>query len=102
MQLAFSDELKGRKFWFNNIIKQEAEKLVQLVSDDNQVIVFIDNLYSNIDALNVLKESPNIKLVLAERALNYEYVKQFLNISADRIVDISELNKMIFRQYASL
>lgn len=93
MQLAFSDELKGRKFWFNNIIKQEAEKLVQLVSDDNQVIVFIDNLYSNIDALNVLKESPNIKLVLAERALNYEYVKQFLNISADRIVDISELNK---------
>lgn len=93
MQLALSDELGGRKFLFNNIIKQEAEKLVNLVKDDNNVTVFIDNLYSNIDALNVLKEAKNVKLVLAERALNYEYVKRFLNISSDRIVDISELNK---------
>lgn len=93
MQLAFSDELKGRKFWFNNIIKQEAEKLVDLVKEDKSVTVFIDNLYSNVDALNVLKEAQNIKLVLAERALNYEYIKKFLNISSDRIVDISELNK---------
>ena len=93
MQLAFSDELSGRKFWFNNIIKQEAEKLVELVKDDKNVIVFIDNLYSNVDALNVLKKMKNIKLVLAERALNYEYVKKFLNISSDRIIDISELNK---------
>ena len=93
MQLAFSDELSGRKFWFNNIIKQEAEKLVELVKDDKNVIVFIDNLYSNVDALNVLKKMKNIKLVLAERALNYEYVKKILNISSDRIIDISELNK---------
>lgn len=93
MQLAFSDELSGRKFWFNNIIKQEAEKLVDLVKEDKNVTIFIDNLYSNVDALNVLKEAGNIKLVLAERALNYEYVKRFLNISSDRIVDISELNK---------
>ena len=93
MQLAFSDELSGRKFWFNNIIKQEAEKLVNLVKDDNNITVFIDNLYSNIDALNVLKEAKNIRLVLAERALNYEYVKRFLNISSEKIVDISELNK---------
>ena len=34
MQLAFCNELDGRKFWFNNIIKQEAEKLVKLVKDD--------------------------------------------------------------------
>ncbi|MGN1167801.1 MAG: SIR2 family protein [Lachnospiraceae bacterium] len=93
MQLAFSDELSGRKFWFNNIIKQEAEKLVNLVKEDDNVTVFIDNLYSNVDALNVLKEAKNIKLVLAERALNYEYVKRFLSISSDRIVDISDLNK---------
>lgn len=77
MQLAFSDELSGRKFWFNNIIKQEAEKLVDLVKEDKNVTIFIDNLYSNVDALNVLKEAGNIKLVLAERALNYEYVKGF-------------------------
>lgn len=93
MQLAFSDELSGRKFWFNNIIKQEAEKLVNLVSEDKNVTIFIDNLYSNIDALQVLKDAKNVKLVVAERALNYEYVKRFLNISSDRIVDISELNK---------
>ena len=70
MQLAFSDELSGRKFWFSSIIKQEAERLIKLVEEDNNVIVFIDNLYNNIDASQVLTEVSNIKLVVAERALN--------------------------------
>ena len=92
MQLAFSSELDGRKFWFNSIIEQEAERLIKLVEADDNVIVFIDNLYNNIDALQVLKGAKNIKLVVAERALNYEYVKRFFSISSDRIVDISNLN----------
>lgn len=92
MQLAFSDEIDGRKFWFKDIIAQEAERLVKLVKNDDKVIVFIDNIYSNIDALQVLKKANNIKLVLSERALNFEYVKRFLSISSDRIVDISNLN----------
>lgn len=92
MQLAFSNELSGRKLWFNNIIKQEAERLIKLVEKDDNVIVFIDNLYNNIDALQVLKSKDGIRLVVAERALNFEYVKRFLNISSDRILDISNLN----------
>lgn len=92
MQLAFANELSGRKFWFNNIIKPEAERLVKLVENDNNVIVFIDNLYSNVDALQVLIAAGNIRLVVAERALNFEYVRRFLNISSDRIIDISNLN----------
>lgn len=91
MQLAFSDEISGRKFWFNSIIKQEAEMLLRLVENDKNVVVFIDNLYSNIDALQILKNMSNIKLVLAERALNFEYVKRFLSISSDRIIDVSNL-----------
>lgn len=91
MQLAFCKELDGRKFWFNNIIKQEAEKLVKLVKEDKNVTVFLDNVYSNVDAFEILKESPNIRLVLAERALNYEYVKRILSVSSDAIVDISNL-----------
>ena len=91
MQLAFGKEIDGRKFWFNSIIKQEAEKLVKLVKDDKNVTVFLDNLYSNVDAFELLKGSSNIKLVLAERALNYEYVKRFLSISSDAIVDVSNL-----------
>ena len=55
------------------------------------LLFFLDNLYSNVDAFEVLKASPNIKLVLAERALNYEYVKRFLSISSDSIVDVSNL-----------
>lgn len=91
MQLAFSKEISGRKFWFNSIIQQEAEKLVELVKEDKNVIVFLDNLYNNVDAFEVFKEQPNIKLVLAERALNYEYVKRFLDVSLDSIVDVSNL-----------
>lgn len=91
MQLAFGKEIDGRKFWFNSIIKQEAEKLVRLVKDDKNVTVFLDNLYSNVDVFEVLKGNSNIKLVLAERALNYEYVKRFLSISSDAIVDVSNL-----------
>lgn len=91
MQLAFCEELEGRKFWFNNIIKPEAEKLVKLVKNDDNVIVFLDNLYSNVDAFEILKECKNIKLVVAERALNYEYVKRFLSISSEAIEDISNL-----------
>lgn len=91
MQLAFADEIDGHKFWFSNIIKQEAERLIKLVENDDNIIVFLDNLYNNVDALQILKNAKNIKLVLAERALNFEYIKRFLNISADRIVDISNL-----------
>ncbi len=91
MQLAFSNDIDGRKFWFNSIIRSEAERLVEVVEYDKNVVVFIDNLYNNIDALQVLKDAKNIKLVLAERALNFEYVKRFLSISSDRIIDISNL-----------
>lgn len=91
LQLAFADEIPGRKFWFNNIIKQEAIRLGELIKNDKQVIIFLDNLYSNIDAFEILKSYPNIKLVLAERALNYEYVKRFLEITTDNIVDVSNL-----------
>lgn len=91
MQLAFSEELGGKKFWFSNIMKQEAERLVKLVDKDDDIVVFIDNLYNNVDALQVLKDIDGVKLVLAERALNFEYVKRFLQISSDRIVDISNL-----------
>lgn len=92
MQLAFCDELDGRKFWFSSMLKEEAEKLVKLVKDDKNVTVFFDNLYSNVEAFEILKAGNNIRLVLAERALNYEYVKKFLSISSDSIVDISNLN----------
>ncbi len=91
MQLAFSSELTGRKFFFSNIIKEEAENLVTLVKEDNNVTVFIDNLYNNVEAVKILKNSANIRLVVCERPLNYEHVKRFLNVSPDRIVDVSEL-----------
>ena len=92
LQLAFSNEISGIKFWFNNITKQEAERLKKIVeTEKNQVIIFIDNLYTNIEAFKVLNEVSGIKLVLAERALNFEYIKRSLNIDLQKIVDISNL-----------
>lgn len=92
LQLAFAKEQKGRKFWFSNMLPTEAEKLVKLVSNDDNVTVFFDNLYSNLDSYKILSKS-KIRIVVAERSLNYEYVKNYLNISADSIIDISDLNE---------
>lgn len=92
MQLAFSNDITGIKFWFDSIIKEEAEKLVKIVNNDGQVYVFVDNLYNNAEAVDVLSKSKNINLIVAERQLNYEYVKRILNFSNDRVVDISDLN----------
>ena len=94
MQLAFSNDISGHKFWFSNIIQQEAENLIQLVEEDRNVIVFVDNLYNSIDALQILNKVSNIKLVVAERPLNFEHVKRYLPVSSNNIIDISNLNSM--------
>ncbi len=94
MQLAFSDDISGHKFWFSNIIQQEAENLIRLVEDDKNVVVFVDNLYNSIDALQILNKVSNIKLVVAERALNFEHVKRYLPVSSNNIIDISNLNSV--------
>lgn len=65
MQLAFSNDISGHKFWFSNIIQQEAENLIQLVEEDRNVIVFVDNLYNSIDALQILNKVSNIKFIMA-------------------------------------
>lgn len=91
MQLAFFNDIKGIKFWFDSIIKEEAEKLVKIVKNEEEVYVFVDNLYNNAEAVDVLSKFNNINLVVSERQLNYEYVKRILNFSNDRVVDISDL-----------
>jgi len=93
LQLAFSKEVNGIKFWFNNITKQEAERLAKTIQGEKgQFVVFIDNLYNNMEAFKVLREQPKVKLVLAERALNFDYIKRSFNIDSQEIIDISNLN----------
>jgi hypothetical protein len=94
LQLAFAKEINGRKFWFNNMIVPEAERLCSLIKDDNNAIIFLDNLYNNLDAFSVLKKSKNIKIVTAERGINYEFVKKTLSIKRDSIIDISDLSQL--------
>lgn len=92
LQLAFSEEIVGVKFWFNNITCQEAEILKKQLEHEKQTItIFIDNLYNNMDAFKVLREMSNVKFVLAERTLNFDYIKRSFNIDSREIVDISNL-----------
>ena len=92
LQLAFSEEISGIKFWFNSITCQEAENLRKLLMHEQQVVtVFIDNLYNNMEAFKVLREMTNVNLVLAERALNFDYIKRSINIESQDIIDISNL-----------
>ncbi len=92
LQLAFSSDISGRKFWFNNMISSEAIRLCNLLKDDDNVTIFFDNLYNNLEAYKILKEH-NIRIVTAERTINYEYVKSTLNIKKENIIDISNLDK---------
>lgn len=91
MQLAASDDITVPKFWFKDMLKTEAEKLVKIVEKEKLVYIFLDNLYSNIDSFDVLKQCKNIRLIVAERSLNYEYAKKHIDISLNQIVDISNL-----------
>lgn len=93
LQLAFSDDVVGRKFWFNNMIESEATRLCALTKDDDNVTVFFDNLYNNLDAFKILKNH-NIRIVTAERTINYEYVKSTLSINRENIIDVSDLNEI--------
>lgn len=93
LQLAFSEEVEGIKFWFNNITKTEAEKLKKYIEvEKNQVIIFIDNLYNNMEAYKILSDLKNVKIISAERALNFDYIKRSFNIDSKHIIDISNLN----------
>lgn len=94
LQLAFSDDIVGCKFWFSNITKQDAERLKKAIEKEkDQVIIFIDNLNNNMDAFKILSDMACIKLVLAERALNFDYIKRSFNIDLKNIIDISNLDK---------
>ena len=74
------------------MIASEAVRLCKLIKDDAEAIVFFDNLYSNLEAYKILKAN-NIKMVVAERGINYEYVKSFLDIPDTSIIEVSDLNE---------
>lgn len=100
LQLAFDKSISGHKFWFSNMLPSEANRLCKLVEDDPDAIVFFDNLYDNLEAYTILK-THNIKLVVCERAINYEYVKSSLNISSKNIIDVSDLNELDIQNICS-
>lgn len=91
MQLAFSKQVQKRKFWFNNMIESEAKRLAELVKNDSDVYIFLDNLSNNLQAFEILKEYKNLKIIMAERSINYEFIKRNLKLSRDSILDISNL-----------
>ena len=52
------------------------------------------------EAYTILK-AHNVKLVVCERAINYEYVKSSLNISSKSIIDVSDLNELDIQSICS-
>lgn len=101
LQLAFSEEISGIKFWFNSITCQEAENLRKLLMHEQQVVtVFIDNLYNNMEAFKVLREMTNVNLVLAERALNFDYIKGQLILNRRILLILVIFVQRMFNVYA--
>lgn len=67
MQAAKNCEGIGIKLYFDSIAQGRAEYIAKLIGTD-YAVVFIDNLYDSIDAIQVFDKYSNIKLVCSERS----------------------------------
>jgi hypothetical protein len=92
MQLAAFHDFEGIKLCLSDIPKAKANTIAAKLGDI-PAMLFVDNLQTSIEALNILSSKPNISLVIAER--DYAYLSasnaNFLRKNI-KIVDITELD----------
>ena len=90
MQVAFLINHHGQKLFFKSISKERAEFLTKIIGDEN-VIVFIDNVADNIDALHVFENAPTIKIVAAERSHNFSIISHLVDDEKYNVINVTQL-----------
>lgn len=90
MQLACYDDIGGIKLYFKYLRKVDVEKIISIIKNEN-ITVFVDNISTDINAIELLAKNKNIKIVASERLINYETIRNHQLFGVEEIVDVSDL-----------
>lgn len=94
MQLAAAQEIIGSKFYFEHISILQAKKFLSEIQFESTIYIFIDNLSSNLEAFDMLKEDSRIKIISAERDINTFNLKGMNTFTVKAsVVDISDIDQ---------
>ena len=80
----------GLKLFFDSLSKERAEFIMKIVGKDKAVI-FIDNLYDSIDAIDFL-EKKNVKIVASERSHYFGIISHYIDSTKYNIINVTTLN----------
>lgn len=90
MQIAANYTYKGYKLVTNYISPNRAEILSKLFTTQ-KLLIFIDSYRSNLEALEILAQNNNIRILCFEREHNYETVSHKIDDSQFEFYDITNL-----------
>jgi hypothetical protein len=94
MQLAASKVITGTKFFFEQITVDQARKFSSEFNSKSNIVVFLDNLSSNLPSFEILMKMNNIKIVSAERDVMSFNIRT-IDYSSENtsVIDISDISQ---------
>lgn len=90
MQAAKECDGLGMKLYFENLTQNRAEYISKLIGNDKAVI-FIDNLYDSVEALQVLEKKNNLKIVCSDRSHYYSIISNLIDENKFNICNVTSL-----------
>lgn len=79
------------KLFFDTISKERADYIRKLIGREKTVI-FIDSIYDSLEAIEVLEDISNIKLVCAERSHNFGIVSHLIDQHRFHVLNVTSLS----------
>lgn len=99
MQVASSTEISGYKLYFDHITIDQANKFKNEYYKTKNILIFIDNLSSNLPSFDILKEMKNVKIISAERDIVSYSIRGLDKSSYDTsVIDISDISSGEIKQ----
>lgn len=96
MQAAKVCEGMGVKLYFESITQNRAEYIAKMIGDDKAVI-FIDNLYDSVEAIQIFEKHSNIKLVCCERSHYFGIISNLIDEEKYNVYNVSSLTDADFQ-----
>lgn len=103
MQLAVDEAIIGEKFYFKTIDANEASHLNSLLElTEKKVFIFLDDLASNLEAYKIFSKNNKIKLIVAERDITFDSIKNHTTFTSSEIIDITTISKIDIQNLCNL